>query len=136
MAFVNIDAPGGRRNRAAVAQIQKRHGADERRAAAQARQAKKRAKRARGEATILLYTWPDGGISQQSHDGAYVQGCEGRYQVAIVGALKGTVDAYRAAVSAWVGNDLRITEEAPFDRPVPDNYPDRSFLSVILEPAP
>jgi len=46
MGFINIDAPGNGFNRHAVRAIQKRHGADERKAAAQARRDLRKAKRA------------------------------------------------------------------------------------------
>lgn len=46
MSFINIDAPGNAFNRHAVRTIQKRHGADERKAAAQARRYRRKAKRA------------------------------------------------------------------------------------------
>lgn len=137
MPFVNIDAPGNRHARRAVNAIQRSPGKDARLAAAQARRDRRQAKRARGETTILFYPWPVGGISGGDHDGAYVQGpnANGQYQIVVVGPLKGAVDAYRDGVARWTGKELRIFAEQPLARPVPDNNPERTYLSIGLEPA-
>lgn len=155
MPFVNIDAPGNRQARRAVNAIQRSPGKVERLAAAQARRDRRRAKRAHGETTILFYPWPVGGIMVEEYDGAYVQGpnAEGRYQVVVVGPLKGPVSAYCDAVSCWVGIKLQIKETAPMEGPNADAprsprstgkpleellaiYAARGpFLSIIMGPA-
>lgn len=155
MPFVNIDAPGNRHNRRAVNAIQRSPGKDARLAAAQARRDRRQAKRAHGPPTLLFYPWPVGGIMVEDHDGAYVQGPngEGRYQVVVVGPLKGEVSTYCDAVSRWVGIKMQIKETAPLEPPTADQprcerstgkpleqllaiYAARGpFLSIIMEPA-
>lgn len=150
----NIDMPGQRHNRRAVAEIQRRHGADDRKAAAQARRDRKAAKRAAPTA-ILFYPWPIDGVVVSDPEGAYAQGPNGvgEYQVVVVGTLKGTHEDYAAAVSKWTGLLLRVAETFPLDPPteagprrsggdhrpieeVQAIYRERGpFLSIILAPA-
>lgn len=133
MPFVNIDARGQRRNRAAVSEIQKRHGADERKAAAEARRQRKAAKRA-SPGLISFFPWPVDGVCQRDPDGAYVQGPNGsgNYQVVVVGVPKGLPEVYCAAVSQWVGLGLKVFAAEPMLRPEPDDNPERGFISIVL----
>lgn len=138
MAFVNIDAPGNRHHRRAVAAIQKRNGAEDRKAAAQAR----REARAFKRRAIHFYPYPIGGVAVDDQDGAYCQGPNkaAQYQVVVVGPLKGPHEDYCAAVSAWVKQPLRV-EGAELMDPKPDAAPEdaqtireRGFLSITLGP--
>lgn len=136
-----IDSYAGRRDRAGVRLVQKVAGRAERIAAAAARRARKDAKRAGLSRVIVLQKMPVGdppGICQDDPDGAYVWGgnpeLQGRYQIVVVGALKGAVDDYRAALAAWLDRPVDIVESSPMDRPDPDKYPERQFLSIILQP--
>jgi hypothetical protein len=146
MVFLNIDARGGKRDRVAVATIQKRHGAAERLAAAQERRNRKKAKRA-SATTVRFYPWPTGGARWDEPEGAYAQGPngDGQYQVVVVGAPKGDPALYAAAMSQWVGSPLSVLKSAPMLAPAAlDDGKDeerktgyaRGFLSIILEPAP
>jgi hypothetical protein len=141
MVFVNIDAPGNAVNRRGVRAIQKASGAAARQAAAQARRDSKAAKRARGPNVIILSKMPRGnppGVCQTDPEGAYVWGggesTEGRYQIVVVGELRGPIDGYRAALAKWLGKPMQIVEVKPLERPDPDEFPDKAFLSIILEP--
>lgn len=139
MSFAkNIDAAGNRHNRRAVTAIQKRHGADERKAAAQAKRDRRRAKRAGGPSVIVFHKMGRGGLSQNDPDGAYVWGgaenTEGRYQIAVAGPLKAPVSSYVEALAAWQGKPMRLFDERPMERPVPDEKPDRAYHSIVVEP--
>lgn len=151
MGFHNIDAPGGKRDRIAVAEIQKRDGAAERLAAAKAKRNAKKARRAARHLhptsdTILFYPWPVGGVGTQDRDGAYANGPngDGMYQVVVIDQLtdlpKHTPEVYCAAVSAWVGLPLRVRDTFPLKGPdndleALDRWRARRFESIILEPA-
>jgi hypothetical protein len=134
----NIDSSGQASHRAAVNKIQKLSGSEERKRLAQAKRDRRRAKRAGGEGVIVLHKMPRDGISQDDLDGAYLlagtdEGA-GRYQIAIAGPLVATVDDYRVALSKFLGKPMRVIDERPLLRPVPDKNPERPFLSIILEP--
>ncbi len=137
MPFVNIDARGQRRNRAAVNEIQRRHGAAERKAAAEAKRIRKRAKRA-DPAAIVVYEMPKGGVSMVTPDGAYIQGSKGTgWQIIVIGEPKGPPETYRAAVAAWQRLEVKIVKAEPL--PLPELRPglvvdERAFLNIILEP--
>lgn len=142
MGFNNIDAPGRAIDRRGVRAIQRAAGSSGRQSAAQARRDARRAKRANGPNVVILSKMPRGnppGINQRDQDGAYVWGgteaTEGRYQIVVIGPLKASVDDYRAALARWLGKPVRLVEERPLGRPVPDDNPERQFLSLILEPA-
>lgn len=155
MPFVNIDAPGNRQARRAVNAIQRSPGKDARLAAAQARRDRRQAKRAHGDATILFYPWPVGGVMVEEREGAYVQGPNGRgeYQAVVVGPLKGEVSSYCDAVAQWCGLKLQIRSTEPMIGPDADAprgprstgkpieellaiYAARGpFLSIIMESA-
>jgi hypothetical protein len=127
MAFLNIDAPGNRHNRRAVAAIQRQHGADDRKAKAQAR----REARAFKRRAIHFYPWPAGGVGARVQDGAYAQGpmVNGKYQIVVAGEPKGPEDDYAAALSAWLKITLRVESSRPL--PIPSGI-DRQFLSIVL----
>jgi len=137
----SIDGYGARRDRIAVADIQKRHGAAERLTAAQARRDRRKAKRASATA-VLFYPWPTGGVASDEPVGAYVQGPNdaGRYQVVVVGEPKGDFDFYAAAVSSWTGKKLLVFFGEPMlppDNPTEEQAANfaRGFLSIVLCPA-
>jgi len=137
----SIDGYGARRDRVAVAAIQRRDGAAERLAAAQARRDRKKAKRA-SRTAILFYPWPVGGVASDEPVGAYVQGpnAAGRYQVVVVGEPKGELALYAAAVSRWTGRDLMVDSAEPMlppDNPTEEQVANfaRGFLSIVLCPA-
>lgn len=160
MTFVNIDAPGHRRDRAAVSQIQKRHGKEERLAAAQARRDGRRAKRASGPNVIVLSKMPQPitdaivntrpprkpaegiyGVAINERDGAYVWGgnpeVKGCYQIVVVGGIKGTDDDYCKALVAWLGKPFRLQSSVALTgttAEVAAEMERRGFLSLIFEP--
>lgn len=138
MVFVNVDAPGNKVNRRGVRTLQKLHAAADRKAAAQAKRDRRRAKRAGGPNVIVFHKMRPGGLSKRDPDGAYVWGgaanTEGRYQIAVAGPLKASVDEYVAALARWVGKPMRLADERPLERPVPDETPERSFHSIVVEP--
>lgn len=142
MPFVNIDAPGGARDRIAVTQIQKRHNGPALLAAANAKRNRRNAKRAHGPGVIILNKMPVGdppGLCQDDPEGAYVWGGTAevgrRYQVVVAGPLVAPVADYTAALSKWLARPMLLVEEKPLDRPEPDRHPDRPYLSLIFEPA-
>lgn len=152
----NIDMPGQRHHRRAVSAIQRRNGADERKAAAQARRDSRKAKRAKGANVIVLSKMPGSsiinsrpqqtegiyGVAYDDPDGAYVWGGNadlgGQYQIVIVGPLKGTQDDYCRALIAWIKKPMRLVSSAPLtgSSPMVQEILDRrGFLSIILAPA-
>lgn len=143
MVFVNVDAPGNAVNRAGVRAIQKRHGADDRKAAAQARRDARAARRANGPNVILLSLFPQGGVNIADPPGAYVQGGvgfkDGAYQIVVVGPMKGTVEDYGAALAAWIRRPVTVRSSEPLDPPrepeFREDYERGGFLSIMLEPA-
>lgn len=152
----NIDMPGQRHNRRAVSAIQRRHGAEERKAAAQARRDARKAKRANGPNVIVLSKMPEPaivnsrprqtegiyGVAYDDPDGAYVWGGNadlgGQYQIIIIGPLKGTEDDYRRALVAWLKKPMRLVSSASLTGSTPtvqEIIDRRGFLSIILAPA-
>lgn len=138
MGFNNIDAPGHAHDRKVVNTIQRSAGKETRLTAAQARRDRRRAKRAGGPGVIVLHKMLPGGLSKNDPDGAYVWGGgtndEGRYQIAVAGPLKCSIDDYVAALARWIGKPMRLADERPLERPEPDDTPDRSFHSIVVEP--
>lgn len=142
--FVNIDRPGMKRQRRAVTAIQHLQGSADRKAAAQAKRDRKKAKRAGGDSVIVFSLFPKGGAASDDPDGAYVQGGVGfdggRYQIVVVGPLKATVQDYCRALSAWLQKPMRLvsceTLLPPDDAEGRQRYEQRGglFLSIILEP--
>ncbi len=150
MGFTNIDAPGHAVDRRGVRAIQRAAGSADRLAAAKARREAKAARRA-AETAIVFSTFPKDEVRHDDPDGAYVQGGlgfqGGRYQIVVAGPLKGPVEDYRAALSAWLQKPFKIVSsetmslflagpDEEYRRQWRANYEARGpFLSIILEPA-
>src|ERR1700743_1614005 len=101
MAFNNIDAPGNRRDRRAVAAIQRLTGSASRKAAAQEKRMRKAAKQFERDMarTIVFFAAPVLGVHKDDPDGAYIkQGdttdTKGQYQVVVAGKMKATTSHY------------------------------------------
>lgn len=141
MGFDNVDGWGFNADRRGVRLMQKVEGKEERLARAQAKRDARKARRA-GVTAILLYPWPVDGIHLETPHGAYAQGGPafpgGRYQVVVVGPLKGAVADYVGALSAWKRTPFRIisanTLMAPLQPEHQAAHEAGGFLSLILEP--
>lgn len=120
--------------------MQEAAGSTERKAAAQAKRDRRRAKRAGGPSVIVLSRYPNGTVSKLSPDGAYIWdgGLKGRgfWQLIVVGHLKGSVDDYRAAAAAWLKKPLVIRSAksmGPASEADAELVASRGFLDIILE---
>lgn len=135
MAFNNIDAPGegNRRARRAVAVIQRKAGAEGRKAAAQAKRQRKMARsfeRDLGK-TIVFYAMPEWGfVSSDDPDGAYLSDeRNGQRQIIVSGELRASVDHYVNAINLFLKASHRLVESRKI---VPAAKP---FTSIIVERA-
>lgn len=137
-----IDGFGQARNRRGVRMVQRAQGSQIRMAAAEIRRNTRRAKLAHGPDVIVLSPFPKGGITIGAPDGAYVQGGggfeRGRYQIVVVGRLRGSADDYREALSAWLKKPVQTISfevlDGPDDPSLRETWLSRGFTSMILEP--
>lgn len=125
----NIDAPGNRRDRRAVAVIQRKAGAEGRIAAAQAKRQRRMAREFGRDLdkTIVFYNQP---VSLQDPDGAYLSpAVDGQRQVIIAGEPKASIDHYVNATGVFLKTPMRLVSETPMTV-----FSSRPFLSLVLEP--
>jgi hypothetical protein len=139
MAFNNIDAPGGyknRRDRRVVAAIQRKAGAEGRQAAAQAKRQRKMARQFEHNLgkTIVFYAMPIDGVTQRDPDGVYLNPTpvNGQRQIVVAGAFKASIDHYVNAVGTFLKRKMRLvsSEELPLAENV---LSDRIFTSIVVE---
>lgn len=133
MAFQNIDAPGNRHNRRAVAVIQRKAGAEGRIAAAQAKRQRKMARSFKKDLdrTIYFYDMPQGGVTIADPEGAYLNKVEigNKRQVIVSGSLKASVDHYVKAIGLFLNTPMRLIGHEP----LPGS--DGKISSIIVEPS-
>ena len=126
----NIDAPGNRHARRAVAVIQRKEGADGRLAAAEAKRQRRMGRefgRSLGK-TIVFYNQP---VHLNDPDGAYISAeIDGKRQVIVAGELKATVDHYVKATGAFLKKPMRLVSEKPMEIA---GGSDRPFLVLVME---
>lgn len=137
MAFNSIDAPGlgNRRDRRAVAAIQRRHGAAGRREAAKQKRMRKAAKQFENDLkrTIVFYAQPERGfVAAEDPDGAYLMAIKmGKLrQVVVAGDLKVSVDHYVKAIGLFLKATARLHY---YEDMVTEPHVTRKFTSIVVE---
>ena len=138
MPLQDIDRHGNRHNRRAVAAIQRRHGADGRKAAAQAKRARKNARRFEQDLnrTITFFAWPARGfVAAEDPDGAYLgREIGGRRQVIVAGEMKVAVEHYVRAIGVFLKTGVSLESEAELTHT--SGRPFRSLIiNIIVEVA-
>ena len=134
MVFRNIDAPGNRHERRAVTAMQRLQGSEGRKAAAEAKRARKNARRFEQdlERTITFYAWPERGfVAAEDPDGAYLNKQIGiRRQIIVAGELKVPVEHYVKAVGVFLKTEVKLESENELT-----HTSGRLFRSLIIEVA-
>jgi len=139
MAFNNIDAPGegNRRARRAVAVIQRKAGAEGRKAAAQAKKQRKMARQFEQNLgkTIVFYAMDAAGVSVRDPDGVYLhpQTINGHRQVVVAGPFKASTEHYVRAIGAFLKTTMRLVSSEELEL-APNALSDRIFTSIIVGP--
>jgi hypothetical protein len=137
VGFSNIDAPGpmNRRDRRAVAAIQRRHGAEARLAAAKEKRMRKAAKQFENDLkrTIHFYAQPDRGfVAAEDPDGAYLMEIKmgGMRQVVVAGDLKASPEHYAKAIGVFLKAEASLVSAEEMQTPP---HVARKFTSIIVE---
>lgn len=141
MPFNNIDSPGNRRDRRAVAALQRANGAADRKAAAQEKRQRKAAREFERmlDRTIVFFATPEGGVRTYDPDGAYLSkgfgAMEGKYQIIVAGKMKATAAHYVKAISTFVKSPVKLVSNELMEVVIPADqlWDGKEFRSIIVE---